>query len=312
MAVSARERLNVVLESLTRHAVAQKTLKRQAHAAGVLGNLLADLAPTSYKLSGPAEKQFGQLRETVMAIFESGKTRNIGLKTRVAAAEALDQASQSRLRTPRDPDYWVEIRGGTFTIGDPEAFQSLPVRPVTLPTFRIGRFPVTVWEYRAYLDDTGSDPPPEWDEQSLHPSRPVTRVTWHEAQRYCEWASGKWAIDCKLPADEQWEFAARGPEGRIYPWGPEQQEPDEHRANFGMSVGEPTPVGMFPDGNTPEGVADMAGNVWEWTRSDYDKDRKVVRGASFLDEASYLRAANRSSYGPGVRFGNFGFRCVRE
>jgi len=313
MAGPARERLNELFESLTRHAVAQKTLKRQAHAAGVLGNMLSDLSPTSYELSGSAKKQYGLLSETVMAIFEKGKTRNIGLKTRVAAAEALDQASQSRLRTPRDPDYWVVIPGGTFTIaGDPEAYLSLPAQPVTLPMFRIGRFPVTVWEYGKYLDDTSADKPHNWDEQSPHPSRPVNRVTWHDAQSYCKWASGKWAIDCKLATEQQWEFAARGPEGRIYAWGPENQEPDEHRANFGSMVDKPTPVGMFPDGNTPEGVADMAGNVWEWTRSDYGKDNKVVRGASFVNVARNLRAAVRSRDGPGYRHDVIGFRCVRE
>ncbi len=311
MAVSGRKRLDAVFESLIRDAVAQKTLKRKAHATGVLGNMLADLTPLEYELSGLAKKQFAQLRQTVMAIFEKGKTRNIGLKTRVAAAEALDQASQSRLRTPRDADYWVEIPGGTFTIGgDPEAYDSLSAQPVTLPMFRIGRFPVTVWEYGKYLDDTSADKPDNWDKQSPHPSRPVTRVNWHEAQRYCEWASGKWTIDCKLLTEQQWEVAARGREGRTYPWGPE--DPDEHRANFDGKVGEPTPVGMFPDGNTPEGVADLAGNVWEWTRNDYDKDHKVVRGASFDYVARFLRAAYRYGYVPGVRRGDFGFRCVRE
>jgi formylglycine-generating enzyme required for sulfatase activity len=246
-----------------------------------------------------------------MAIFKRGKTRSIGLKTRVEAAEALDQASQSRLRTPGDPDYWLEISRDTFTIGDPKAYQSLPVRSITVGAFRIGRFPVTVWEYGTYLDDTSAEPPPGWAEQVTHPSRPVTSVTWHDAELYCKWAGEKWGIDCKLPSEQLWEFAARGPEGRTYPWGPKDQNPDEHRANFDMMVREPTPVGMFPDGNTPDEVADMVGNVWEWTRSDYDKDSKVLRGASFNSEASYLRAADRDRYEPGLRLFSLGFRCVR-
>ncbi len=131
-------------------------------------------------------------------------------------------------------------------------------------------------------------------------------VTWYDAQSYCEWAG------CQLPTEQQCEFAARGTPERIHPWGPEGQDPDEHRANFGMSVGEPTPVGMFPDGDPPEGVADMAGNVWEWTRSGYDKETKVVRGASFDGVARYLRAAFRVWGGPGFRVGGIGFRCVRE
>ncbi len=312
MAGSARERLDVLFKDLTRHAVSQTKLERKAHAVGVLGNMLADVAPAGYALSGPAERQFGRLRGAVMAIFQKGKPKGIGLKTRVAAAEALDQASQSRLRTPGDQDYWVKIPGGTFNIGDPKAYESLPVKSVTVATFRIGRFPVTVWEYGKFLDDTNSDKPPRWDEQDSHPSRPVVYVTWHDAQRYCQWASQKSKINCELATEQQWEFAARGPEERIYPWGPEGQEPDEHRANFNDPGGGPTPVGMFPDGNTPDGMADLAGNVWEWTRSDYDKDTKVLRGASFYSEAWDLRAATRNRKVPGIRDDYFGFRCVRE
>jgi formylglycine-generating enzyme required for sulfatase activity len=304
MAESARERLDDLFEELTGHAVSQKELERRAHAAGVLGNMLADVVPARYELSGPAKGQFGKLRDAVMAIFEKGKTKGIGLKTRVAAAEALDQASQSRLRTPGDPDYWVEIRGGTFTIGAPRVLQSLPAKSVTVPAFRIGRFPVTVWEYGKYLDHTNADTPEKWDEQALHPSRPVVRVTWDDAQGYCEW------VGCRLPTEKQWEFAARGTEGRVYPWGPE--EPDEHRTNFDMAVGEPTPVGMFPEGETPEGVADLAGNVWEWTRSIDAKNSRVLRGASFEIVASRLCAVTRDWYTPSVRLGDLGFRYVRE
>jgi len=128
-------------------------------------------------------------------------------------------------------------------------------------------------------------------------------VTWHEAQDYCKWA------ECTLPTEEQWEAAARGAEGRIFPWGPD--EPDEYRANFGEKVGAPTPVGMFPDGDTPGGVSDMAGNVWEWTRSDFDK-AKCVRGASFNHVAIFLRAASRDWSAPVYWFDYLGFRCVRE
>jgi formylglycine-generating enzyme required for sulfatase activity len=313
MVESGRERLDDLFRILISDAVAQKTLERKAHAMGVLGNMLADLTPNRYELSGPAQTQFGHLRETVLVIFERGKTENIGLKTRVSAAEALDQASQSRLLVPGDPDYWVEIPAGTFTIGDPEAFQSLPVQSVTLPTFQLGRFPVTVWEYGKYLADTSKDAPPEWDEQQTHPGRPVTRVSWHDAQSYCEWASRKWTIRCVLPTERQWEFAARGPESRIYPWGPEDQQPDEHRANFGEKVGAPTPVGMFPDGGTPEGVADMAGNVWEWVADWYDdeKESRALRGGSWYFHSTLLRAADRLGDGPGGRDVSFGFRCVR-
>ncbi len=305
MAENAKQRLSLLFEDLARHAVSQGQLDRKAHAAGVLGNMLADVLPFKYELSGPAAEQYAGLRSAVMAIFNKGGAKGIGLKTRVAAAEALDQASQARLYMPWDAAYWKEIPGSTYPIGgDSKAYQSLPKKSVKLGRFQIGRFPVTVWEYGKYLEDAGAEPPPKWDEQSPHPSRPVTGVTWQQAQDYCTWAG------CKLPTEEQWEAAARGAKGRIFPW--EVGEPDEYRANFNMMVGEPTPVGMFPDGDTPEGVADMAGNVLEWTRSDFDKDRKCVRGASFGVEAVFLRAASRVGVVPGFRGDNLGFRCVRE
>ncbi len=321
MVESGKERLAELFEILTSDAAGQTTLKRKAHAMGVLGNMISDLTPAQttpespksagsesglrdvpgskahatgmgnefpgltpnkYKLSGPAQTQFDRLSETVLAIFEKGKTRNIGLKTRVDAAEALDHASQSRLLLPGDPKYWVKIPGDTFTIGDPEAFQSLPLKRVTVATFEVGRFPVTVWEYGKYLTDAIQDPPLQWDEQQSHPGRPVTNVSWHDARSYCEWADRKWNIRCTLPTEKQWEFAARGPESRTYPWGPE--EPDEYLANFGRKVGEPSPVGMFPDGSTPQGVADMAGNIWEWVDAWYDnkKEVRVLRGGSLI------------------------------
>jgi formylglycine-generating enzyme required for sulfatase activity len=305
MAEKAKQRLNLLFEDLTRDAVSQERLDRKAHAVGVLGDMLADVAPFEYKLSGTAAKQYSELRDAVMAIFEKGKAGKIGLMARVAAAKALDQASQARLHTPREAAYWVEILGGRFTLGgDPVAFLSLPKRSVTVGGFRIGRFLVTVWEYGKFLEETGAPAPPDWEGQSQNPGFPVSVVTWYEARDYCAWAG------CTLPTEEQWEVAARSAEGRIFPWG--REEPDECRANFNSMVGWMTPVGMFPDGDTPEGVADMAGNVWEWTRSDFDEEAKCVRGASFDLLAIFLRAASRARFAPDGRSPGVGFRCVRE
>ena len=173
----------------------------------------------------------------------------IDLKTRVAEAEARDVADQSRLLLPSDADYWVRIGPGDYPFGEEG-------KRVKLAAFEIGRYPVTVWEYGKYLEQAGAARRPSgWEAQVLHPGRPVVNVSWHDAVKYCAWAK------CGLPSEEQWEAAARGTEGRIYPWG--SAEPDDRRANFNQLVGAPTPVGMFPEGNTPEGVADMAGNVGE-------------------------------------------------
>jgi len=137
-------------------------------------------------------------------------------------------------------------------------------------------------------------------------------VSWHDARTYCAWASRKWSVQCDLPTEQQWEFAARGVDDRVYPWGPELQEPDEQRANFAGNVGAPTPVGIFPDGDTPEGISDMAGNVWEWTLSDYDHSHKALRGGCWFLYSRQLRAAYRSVIVPDDWYDFVGFRVVRE
>jgi formylglycine-generating enzyme required for sulfatase activity len=236
---------------------------------------------------------------------------------RVEAAEALCQAGDPRLTE----DDWVTIPAGTFLMGaqrkrenkpgyDPEATEyDSSVREVTFEKpFQIGRYPVTVEEYKRFVEDETNGPksaPRDWDEQILHPNRPVVSVTWFDAVAYCKW------IGARLPTEEEWEYAARGTEARKYPWG--NQPPDASRANYNdAGIGKPTPVGLFAAGNTPEGVADMAGNVWEWTGTEYDKDSKVVRGASFGNDARNLRAADRLRNEPVDRLDNIGFRCVRE
>jgi hypothetical protein len=222
---------------------------------------------------------------------------------------------------PRLMDYWIEIKGGAFTMGaqntdpsneatyDPEGNNNEPVRYVELPTFYIGRYPVIVLEYGRYLEETGAAPPPDWEDQILHATRPVVSVAWLEAIEYCRWASKPW--DVMLPSEEQWEFAARGPEGRRYPWGPKKPTADMAHFSDGRT-GSPTPVGLFPAGDTPSGVAEMAGNVWEWTSSKYDGDFMVVRGGSFYRDATMLRAAFRGRDYPSNRLDSTGFRCIRK
>ena len=135
-------------------------------------------------------------------------------------------------------------------------------------------------------------------------------MTWHDAMQYCRWASKAYQLRLRLPTSEEWKFAAGGSGKRDYPW--LAGEPDDERANFEMRVGRVTPVGLFPRGNSPEGIADLAGNVWEWTSSDYDKTSKVIRGGAFDDGAGALRAGVRIRDHPGGRDRRSGFRCVRE
>jgi len=171
----------------------------------------------------------------------------------------------------------------------------------------------------------------------------VTGVSWYEAAAYCRWLDtrlkrphGAGEVPCpvgselRLPTEAEWEFAAAGTEGRRYPWG--NDAPDKARANFNEAkVGAPSPVGVFPGDCTPEGVLDMAGNVWEWCRDVYQDHRsegseqregeddsagddaavpRVLRGGAFVNGAGFLRASLRGWYRPGDGFQGIGFRCV--
>ena len=141
---------------------------------------------------------------------------------------------------------------------------------MTLRRFRIGRFPVTVQEFGAFLAEGGYSArkhwvkgygefkePEDWERQKQYPNRPVVGVSWFEAAAYCSWKGGR------LPTEAEWERAARGPDGSRYPWGNEPPL-DASRANHARGVGHPTAVGLYPKGNSSEGLCDMLGNVWEW------------------------------------------------
>ena len=149
--------------------------------------------------------------------------------------------------------------------------------------------------------------PEYWDNERFNqPQQPVVGVSWEEARVYCECAG------LRLATEWEWEKGARGTDGRTYPWG--EKEPDASRATFGDPSGQPTPVGSCPAGASPYGLLDMAGNVWEWTASEYEKgsDRRTVRGGSFDDGARRLRAAYRSDFRPDYRGRSLGFRCARD
>jgi sulfatase modifying factor 1 len=129
-------------------------------------------------------------------------------------------------------------------------------------------------------------------------------VTWHDALAYAEW------VGERLLTEEEWEKAARGIDGREYPWGDGEPTPD--LCNFGRNEGGTTPVGKYsPQGDSPSGCADMAGNAWEWTASDYDDKRKVLRGGSWSNYPNVLHSANRNWDQPGDWYGGIGFRCAR-
>ena len=130
-------------------------------------------------------------------------------------------------------------------------------------------------------------------------------ITWHDATAFCEWAG------LALPTEKQWEKAARGTDGRTWPWG--NEEPTAERCNFNKNIGRTTPVGQYsPRGDSPYGCADMAGNVWEWTASWYDSSEqlRVLRGGSWFTDAQRCRCALRYRFDPLNGLGSGGCRVL--
>ena len=199
-------------------------------------------------------------------------------------------------------------------------------RKVFMEEFEIGKYPVTNFEYRAFVQDTGREPPRHW-EGDQYPEElgdhPVVNVSWHDALAYCEWLSQKTGKPYRLPTEAEWEKAARGTDGRQFPWGDEWDESKCNTTEGGP--GATTPVGQYsPEGDSPYGVADMAGNVWEWCADwfqaypgnsfpdkDYGEKYKLLRGGSWYFDQRLARCSCRYRLGPLIRGDHWGFRVSR-
>ena len=224
----------------------------------------------------------------------------------------------------------VYVPAGEFWMGsddsDPAARDNeKPRHKVHVDAFWIDRTQVTNAQYRQCVEAGSCSPPtkvrsltrenyygnPEYDDY------PVIHVSWHQARDYAEWVGGR------LPTEAEWEKAARGTDGRIYPWGNDWDATRCNTTEGGKR--DTTPVGAYPQGASPYGALDMAGNVREWTQSlyheyPYDPDdgredldaggRRVVRGGSFVSPRANARCALRSVGDRGGIWDFFGFRVV--
>lgn len=252
------------------------------------------------------------------------------------------QGTPPPLRCPRG---MLPIPRGPFLMGA-EARDSLakpdenPARQITLDSFCIDRAEVSNAEYVEFLKAAGYPAPQGWNGSDFPTSRsdnfgelPVVDVNWFDAQAFCSWRGTQAGVTgYGLPTEAQWEKAARGTDGLIYPWGndPPEDRPNLQLANYGNEVGELRPVTSYPSGRSPFGVLNMAGNAAEWTADFYEADvyqrmpdvnpsvkeqaggrLKVVRGGSYVDGVELIRTtARQSGFQHDQPYSYVGFRCA--
>ncbi|MCP4661662.1 MAG: formylglycine-generating enzyme family protein, partial [bacterium] len=341
--------------------VVAELLRRAPGAAGeavvLAGRAVADACPAGVT-SDCRERVVAALLRTLR------DDEHVEPAQRAAAGLALADVGDPRPEvTTVDGMEFCLVPGGSFVIGSDANDAEKPAHELDIPyDYCISRYPVTVAQYREFLDAEGQDAG-RFDEAS---NWPVRRVSWYDALEFCRWLTVRWREQGTLgddwavclPSEAEWEKAARGgvqvPErpvvggvgrfdgvgpkenaipGRRYPWG---EESDPSNANVGPTgIGTPSAVGCFPGAASPYGCEELAGNVWEWTRSIWGKDwqnpsfkypydptdgredlrapdeaLRVLRGGSFLDDLGIARCAFRFRAYPRFRGGYCGFRVV--
>jgi formylglycine-generating enzyme required for sulfatase activity len=229
----------------------------------------------------------------------------------------------------------VWVPGGEFTMGSAAGNEDeRPPRRVVVDGFYMGRREVTNAQYERFRAMHRAYRPYACRGDDM----PVVNVSWHESCAFCRWVSAKEKVVCRLPTEAEWELAARGTDGRAYPWGEEPPTPRAGRANYGEGASRrrwaadghafAAPVGSFPAGASVHGCLDMAGNVWEWCRDWYAPyeaiagrpdvnptgpsagAEKVARGGSWYNDADCLRCTCRLDKKPTIRSDLIGFRVV--
>lgn len=220
---------------------------------------------------------------------------------------------------------FIRIPAGEFSMGDPTADEDArTVHKVSLSGFWLARYEVTVEQYGRFLKVSGRREPNHWTNARLNkPQQPVIGVTYEDAVEFCRWAGGR------LPTEAEWEYAARGTDGRRYPWG--NSPPDPMRASYHLDVGfgATKPVGAAEMGAGPFGALDQAGNVFEWCADWYAPDTytraarqnpqgppsgelRVIRGGGWLSLPDAITVWAREKYPPLGRSTMIGFRVARD
>lgn len=291
-------------------------------------------------------KDLGEMKRSCLII--------VGLFLLVCCNFAIAEVSKDAQKVLATIE-WVFIPEGTFLMGstaeeaeaayedaklrssmlERHTFDAeLPQHQVYLSGYEISRYEITNGQYRAFVEATNRPTPrghngeETWLDETLNgDTQPVVGVTWFDAQAFAEWIGGS------LPTEAQWERAARGTEARTYPWGDTPPKARQH-ANFARRYNRPVPVGQFPKGESPDGIADLAGNVWEWCLDEhrptaYQRDSsdvsrnpinlrfrdvlraRVIRGGAWDVGRAFLRSGLRFKFYPLDSTHTIGFRVVR-
>jgi len=244
-------------------------------------------------------------------------------------------------------DKMVSVPAGEFIRGMKQYTDAEPVKRIFLDAFMIGVYPVTNQEFKRFIDGNGyhqeefwpedgwqwrieekvTEPGLWYDRQWNGPNFPVVGISWYEAAAYANWLSKETGDSYRLPTEAEWEKAARGTDGEIYPWG---NKFDKNLCNSSESkLGRTNPMGIFPGGKSSYGCFDMAGNVWEWCADWYDENYykkspsmnptgpasgsgRVGRGGSWFGGAGHCASAFRRRGRPALRAGYLGVRLARS
>jgi len=210
-----------------------------------------------------------------------------GVLAELAKGVQVEEAPQPEQEIA-PPEGMILIPAGSFLYGEKDREQT-----IALPAFWMDMFEVTNADYATIRGHN-------YDTQKAN--HPVTNLSWNQAAIYCR-VKGK-----RLPSEQEWEKAARGTDGRRYPWG-NTYSPE--LVNAESRYRGTTPVGQFPDGNSPYRLQDMAGNAMEWTTSDEDGS-KVYRGGSWASSATDVLTTSRGRVGPAYELADVGFRCAKD
>jgi formylglycine-generating enzyme required for sulfatase activity len=286
----------------------------------------------SRSVSAAAEKVLADVAELVSQPIIPAVTRKPVSKAKPLPA----LPNELTITTPVHLEL-IRVPAGEFLMGSDSAIDKdareneQPQHRVTLADYYIGKYPITNEQYTAFVKATGHETPYHWQEGWMPRGKekhPVVHISWYDAIAFCEWLSNETGQLFRLPTEAEWEKGARGSDGRIYPWG---NGWDKSQANTGeVGQGTTTPVGLYsPAGDSPYGLADMAGNVWEWCATkggkfypynmredewakDYRKgaDARVLRGGSWRSKRNFARCAKRNRDNPDVRNFYGGFRVV--